>query len=199
MNPDEVMLALWLDDELSGEEHVAMEAWALTQPEQLQARQALREWRELMARTLPASEEPPFPDFFNSRIRQAIEESQVKPVTREKPLSRFKWPVWFAPMAACAGMALTFWVGTRVNAPQADEFAGIPRAIVVEPALYTPETGVKAEWVASQNATASVVVLKGVAAIPDSFDLMETAQVPSHDKNEATAFHSNSDLGGAGF
>ena len=44
-NPDEAKLAMWLDDELQGEELAAMEAWAGSQPEQLAAREEVRRWR----------------------------------------------------------------------------------------------------------------------------------------------------------
>ena len=44
-NPDEAALALWLDDELTGEQLAAVEAWAAGQPEQLSAREEIREIR----------------------------------------------------------------------------------------------------------------------------------------------------------
>ena len=71
-NPDEAKLALWLDDELQGEELVAFEAWAASQPEQIAAREDVRRWRKLMASALPATEEPPYPEFFNGRVARAI-------------------------------------------------------------------------------------------------------------------------------
>ena len=66
------MLALWLDDELRGEELAAVEAWAATQPAQLAARAEVRRWREQIAAVIPASEEPPHLDFFHRRVTRAI-------------------------------------------------------------------------------------------------------------------------------
>ena len=107
-NPDEATLALWLDDELAGEDLAAVEAWALTQPEQLAAREEIRHWRVTMASALPATEEPPYPEFFNSRVLQAIRE--LAPAAAPSRRS-FSWKSWLMPVAACAGMALTFWAG----------------------------------------------------------------------------------------
>lgn len=196
-NPDEATLALWLDDELTGEALARVEQWARTQPEQLLAREEIRKWRRLMAEALPALEEPPFPDFFNSRVLRAIEQSTIQPAPLEK--RGWNWRSWLMPVAACAGMAMTFWAGTRMQSPPVDEFAGIPRAIVIEPALYTPESGVEAEWSGGQNADASVIVLKGVAAIPDNFDLTETACLELESEIHAVAYQSSQSQGRADF
>lgn len=185
-NPDEATLALWLDDELTGEALAAVEAWAQTQPEQLEARESIRQWREMISANLPESEEPPFPDFFNSRVMQAIQSSTPKAEHAVK--SGWNWKYWFMPAAACAGMVMAFYAGRKTQQPVVDEYAGIPRAIIVEPALYTPESGVEAEWFASKYASATVIVLKGVAAIPDSFDFSETAYQSMENDSEATAY-----------
>lgn len=181
-NPDETMLALWLDDELEGADLASVETWTLTQPEQLAARDEIRRWRATMAAALPASEEPPYPDFFNSRVLQAIREPA--PMTKAPS---FPWKSWLMPMTACAGMALTFWVGTQAASPPKYDVAGAPKAIIVDPVLYTPENGVAAEWFASKTASASVIVLNGVAAIPDSMDFSETVNVPVEREIDSTA------------
>lgn len=182
-NPDEETLALWLDDELTGESLAAVESWAIHQPDQLAARDEIRNWRSLLARTIPSLEEPPYPDFFNSRIQQAIRETSLK-VTRKPSY----WNAWFMPLAACAGMALSFWIGTQSNTPKMEyDVAGAPKAIPVEPIVYTPEKGVEAEWFASSNASATVIVLNGVAAIPDTTDFSETVYLPTDRDFDATA------------
>jgi hypothetical protein len=186
MNPDEAKLALWLDDELTGEDLAAMEAWAVDQPDRLAAREEVRRWRGLINESLPASEEPPYPDFFNKRVLQAIHESAPR---QEIPVvaKRVSWASWFTPLAACAGMALAFWVGTQTRKPPEYNVAGAPKAIIIEPAVYTPERGVNAEWFASHEAAATVIVLNGVAAIPDTMDFSATAAVPSSSERDSTA------------
>ncbi len=185
-NPDEQSLALWLDDELAGEDLAAIEAWAEHRPEQLAARQQVREWRAMVAAAVPAAEEPPFPEFFNSRIQQAIQNFSLPP---EPAVRRHvSWSSWLMPVAACVGMVLTFWAGTKAQ-PAAPDFdvAGAPKAIIVEPALYTPENGVDAEWFASVKASATVIVLNGVAAIPDSTDFSPTVEIPMEREIDSTA------------
>ncbi len=184
-SPDEATLALWLDDELTGEELAGMESWASRHPAQLAAREGIRRWRATISAAIPASEEPPYPDFFNTRVLQAIRESaaEAKTVTGKRPF----WRSWLMPMAACAGMVLAFWVGVKSANSPAYDVAGAPKAIPVEPVVYTPENGVDAEWFASYHASATVIVLNGVAAIPDSTDFSETVVNPMIREIDSTA------------
>ena len=96
-NPDEATLALWLDDELTGEELAAVDSWAAGRPDQLAAREEIRHWQATISSALPASEEPPFPDFFNSRVMQGIRESSPKMVPAV-PAKGFSWTSWLMPM-----------------------------------------------------------------------------------------------------
>ncbi len=186
MNPDEAKLALWLEDELVGNELATFEAWVLGQPEQLAAREEIRRWRSVIASAVPASVEPPYPDFFNSRIAQAIRNQTPKAaVIPEK--RRYSWQSVFFPLAACAGMVAAFWVGTKSQPKAEIDVAGAPRAIPVEQIIYTPESGVKAELIASHVASAMVIVLDGVRAIPDSTDFSETTYVPVGREFDSTA------------
>ncbi|GAA5125212.1 hypothetical protein JIN84_13760 [Luteolibacter yonseiensis] len=189
-NPDEATLALWLDDELTGAELAAVEAWAVGQPEQLAAREEIRNWRKTIAAVLPASEEPPYPDFFNSRVMQAIrEQSPAIQAAETAPVRKksFSFTSWLMPLTACAGMVLAFWVGkTSQTAPEYD-VSNAPRAVLVDPVIYTPESGVNAEWFASTKASANVIVLNGVAAIPDAMDFNETVFVPTESEVDSTA------------
>ncbi len=185
--PDEETLALWLDDELVGDNLAAVETWAMTQPDQLKARAEIRSWRKTMAAAIPATEEPPYPDFFNSKILQAVRTPISQPAAPER--KSFSWKHWLMPVAACVGMALTFLAGKNSisNISPEDEYANIPRAIpVAEPVLYTPEIGVNADWFASKEASASVIVLNGVAAIPDAMDFNKTVYLPTESETEST-------------
>ena len=182
-NPDETRLALWLDDELTGTDLSEMEAWAATRPEQLAAREELRSFRNMMAAHLPASEEPPYPDFFLSRINQGIRDLQATAMPAKPTAAVYFWKSWLMPLAACAGMVLAFGIGKRSN-----EAAGALTVVPsVSPVVYTPEEGVDAEWFASTGAGANVIVLEGVAAIPDSTDFSETVYVPTVSESDRTA------------
>ena len=184
-NPDEATLALWLDDELTGSELATVEAWAVDQPGQLAARSEIRQWRATVAAAMPASKEPPYPDFFNCRIMQAIQaQAPLADSATKKP---FSWASWFMPLAACAGMALAFVIGKKSQTASSYDVAGAPRAIPVEPVIYTPENGVNAEWFTSSKASATVIVLSGVTAIPDTTDFSHTASVPLPREIDSTA------------
>ena len=184
-NPDEATLALWLEDELTGSELATIEAWAADQPSQMAARSEIRQWRATVTAAMPAAEEPPYPDFFNSRILQAIQAGgPLADLPKKKP---FSWASWFMPLAACSGMALAFVIGKKSQPTAPYDVANAPRAIVVEPAIYTPESGVNAEWFASSKASATVIVLSGVAAIPDTTDFSQTASILSDREIDSTA------------
>lgn len=182
--PDDVMLALWLDDELEGDEFALVEAWVADKPDQLAAREETRRWRKQVAALVPASEEPPYPDFFNSRVRREISETaQVETVAHVRKVSWWR-AAWWMPAAATAGMTLTFWLGIHVTQPQSTTPVA---ATPASPALYTPDVQVKADYFSSAKAGATVIVLDGVAAIPDDMDFSNTAAVETPDDSDFTA------------
>lgn len=188
INPDETRLALWLEDELHGEELAAFEASIAGRQELHAARAEARRWREMMASALPSSEEPPYPEFFNHRVARSIHELEARPAATSKPSIGFSWRSWFMPVAACAGMAFAFWLGgKRTGGVPEIDVTGAPRAIPVEPLLYTPESGVSAEWFASVKASATVIVLNGVDAIPDATDFSETVYLKHQREIDSTA------------
>ncbi len=174
-NPAEETLALWVEDELHGPELAAVDAWAAGRPEWLAHREDARKVKALFRRAeLSAAEEPPYPDFFNTKIAQAISATPAASVPAPKPLNWFRW---FMPAAVAAAMALCFWAGTHITpSPAGPGGSATPVASAsAEPFLYVPERGVQAAYFTSAVADAGVIVLDGVAAIPDSFELPETA------------------------
>ncbi len=185
-NPDEVKLALWLDDELHGEELAAFEQWVVGQPDHLAAREESRQWRKMVSSVIPASEEPPYPDFFNSRLAKAIHELEAQPVMQKSP--GLSWRTWFMPVAACAGMVAAFWMGGVVNQSNVTPIVTTPVS-EQKPSVYVPEKGVDAEWFNSEQASATIIVLQGVSAIPDTTDLFTTAYVPMPRDIDRTASH----------
>jgi len=186
---DETMLALWLEDELQGEEFITAEEFFGKNPEMISAREETRRWRAMMSVAIPASVEPPHSEFFNSRITRTVRESasEAMPVTPR----RFSWMTLLFPLAACAGMAFTFILGLKTSNNRLDlaeiDVSGAPKAIPVDPILYTPDDGVKAVWFTSLDASATVIVLDGVNAIPDSMDFSATASKPLPRDIDATA------------
>ncbi|WP_265594284.1 hypothetical protein, partial [Haloferula sp. BvORR071] len=141
--PDEELLALWVEDELQGTDAATVEAWAATQPEWLEHRDQARQMKSLLRAHLPAAVEPPYADFFNSRISREIarEAAGAAPVTGPSAaaaavrsgFSSF-WR-FFLPTTAVAGMALCFWAGTRAG----NRVIPGPSVGQSGPVLYTPE------------------------------------------------------------
>lgn len=179
--PADEILALWVEDELHGPELAAVDAWASAHPEWLGHREDARRVKGLLQAALPAAEEPPYPDFFNSRIAREIT-AQAAPraaVASVPAPARTSWWRWWMPATAFAGMALCFWAGTHVpkSAPVVVHQAPPPSPVAskYEPYLYTPEKGVKAAYFASNGGDSSIIVLEGVSAIPDSFEIPDTA------------------------
>ncbi len=186
--PDEVLLALWLDDELEGEELAKVESWALTQPDQLAAREEVRAWRKTISTAVPAEVEPPFPDFFNSRIEKSIRDLSAKEAPPAPVRESGSFWRWLFPATAFAGMAFAFWVGTKTTS----QSSGASPIVKIEnkavtPAWYSPEQGVNAEWVNGKGASGSVIVLQGVSAIPDALDFSETVSFQSQSDSSSTA------------
>ncbi len=186
-NPDETKLALWLDDELSGTELAEMNAWATAHPEHLAAREELRKFQDLLIQNVPASEEPPYPDFFLSRINQGIRELETVSAAAPKTSHDSFWKSWFMPLAACAGMVLAFTIGRQSGTKETSVAIEDNSEKLAAPLVYIPEEGVFAEWVPSKQNNASVILLKGVTAIPDSTDFSETVYIPTIRESDRTA------------
>jgi hypothetical protein len=170
--PDEEWLALWVDDALEGPPAAEVEAWAAARPEWLERRELARQLAPVLRSGLAVADLP-YPEFFNARIAREIAREAggaVSPMA-VRPGSLWRW---FLPATAVAGMVLCFWAGTRMVGAPPPAGAG-PRVAAPAPYLYTPEKGVEAAYFASEPADAMVIVLDGVAAIPDSFEIPETA------------------------
>jgi hypothetical protein len=183
--PDDTRLALWLDDELDGEELAAFEKWAAQDPALLASREDARRWRAMIADAMPREEEPPYPEFFNHRLEKSIRELQ--PVSMPDSRPRITLRSWLMPLTACAAVVLAFWLGGRKAGTYEIDVSGAPRAIPVEPIIYTPEKGVQAEWFDSTGALATVIVLDGVSAIPDNTDFSRTVYLNRGREIDSTA------------
>jgi hypothetical protein len=176
-NPDDERLALWLDDELAGEDFAHYERASLEKPERIAQREETRAWKTWIAQTIPAAEEPPHAEFFNARILRIIERQRTETPTPAAPsVSSSSRRAWLMPAAAAAGILLGFQLGAHHQATEIVDIdvSGAPKAIPVEPILYTPEKGVRASWFTSHGADAYVIVLDGVPPIPDTVDFTKS-------------------------
>lgn len=165
--PDDELLALWVEDELDVSVHTEVEVWASGQVEWTERRQLARQTKTLLGSAIPADEDLPNGEFFNARIRREIEVRETSPApVKSKGRSVLGWLV---PLTAAASLALGIWIGR--GGPQAELVP--PPVADLTPVLYTPQKGVNAELLKSDDAT--VIVLAGVDAIPDSWEVPATA------------------------
>ena len=178
MKPDDELLALWVEDELDATAAPEVEAWVAGQPEWHERREQARWSKSLLGSAFSDDAEVPHAEFFNARIRREIEVTEVRSAAppRERTIP---W-MWLMPATAAACMVFGFMLGrgggsSEVTAPIA----------TMAPVLYTPEKGVEAEYVNDDEAT--VIVLAGVDAIPDSWEIPETAMIEPEPSRMADA------------
>ena len=91
------------------------------------------------------------------------------------------------PLAACAGMVLAFAIGKQSGTKETSVVIKETPQTITTPMVYIPEEGVFAEWVPNPQSNASVILLKGVTAIPDSTNFSETVYVPTSKESDRTA------------
>ncbi|MEM9081140.1 MAG: hypothetical protein AAGC74_10660 [Verrucomicrobiota bacterium] len=172
----EELIVRWMDDELAAADVPELEELLEAEPELREMRDGFSSFRSGLKEVYAREEEMPYGDFFETRLKRAIQDSEV----REKVGGLkggvgewFRW--WLAPVGAGA-LALAFLAGAKLSPNRADgSFVALKAATTV----YTPEGGVSANFVEVEEAGASVILLEGLQAIPDSTDLMASVRETS--------------------
>lgn len=167
--PDEKCIRRWLDGELEGKELRAMESWAESHASELESQMGWKALGNEIKQVTPDSVEPPYPDFFNQKIKQSIISQQNEQTVAVKSaglITKLRW--LFAPLAV-ACMTLCFYAGTMVHQqPTPASTVSLPPEETQE--VYTPMGGVSAH--VSESEIATVIVLDGLDQIPDSLDIV---------------------------
>jgi len=168
--PNQDLLSKWMAGELEGDQLAQVEAWADANPSEAES-EAGKFSLELSS-VIPAEVEPPYPEFFNSKLQHEIEELERTAATPVKPtgislMQKLRW--LFAPAAAGA-MALCFYAGTKVATPATSTGTTPVAEVSKEAEIYVPNGGVTAAVFDSQEA--EVIVLDGLEPIPDSLDIV---------------------------
>lgn len=168
--PDDKTLKSWLEGELEGEELQNLEAWAQTHVGELDDEfkceigwSALND--EILAR-ISGSEEPPYPEFFNSKIQQAISGDFRSNHVADAASSSLwqKLCLIFVPAAIAAAVA--FYAGIQIQNQQP---ASAPKVASVKNSIYVPNDGVEA--MVSDSSEATEIVLSGLVPISDDLDI----------------------------
>ena len=72
----EELLIRWMDGGMTGAERLELEPYLASHPELEAEREAFLTMRNELRAAVPASVEPPYPDFFNAHLERLIRESQ---------------------------------------------------------------------------------------------------------------------------
>ncbi|SHJ31369.1 hypothetical protein SAMN02745181_1735 [Rubritalea squalenifaciens DSM 18772] len=162
--PDDKTLERWMDGALEGEELRQVEAWAETHAGELEQLMSWSDTSKLIKQSMSADTEPPYPDFFNTKIRQAAVGHHDEPMVAQKAPSLWQRFSWIIAPAALAGMAVCFYVGTQIHSDTPSSGSTAQTGEV-----YIPQRGVTAEI--SQAGEITVISLEGLEDIPDTLDI----------------------------
>ena len=183
IEPDKELLADWLEGKLEGDELTEMEAWAAEHAGDLDNEfKCDIGWDALnddMLFSIPAAEEPPYPEFFNSKLKQAIlADGEVDDLAVEETQSESSVPLWkkvqTVLLPASLAAAVAFYIGTQMKEGAVAEGAG--NEVIVE-VIYIPDENVEAEI--SDTVDATEIILEGLSPIADDFDMNMSSVSPS--------------------
>ena len=160
----------WIDGELSPEELPAFEAHASKDPQLSAAKKQAEQLRRLLQAEMPAREIPN-PEFFNSQIQRRITEGAASSAPAEAApstsgggiLSWFRSPFTLASAAAVILLGF-FALSQNRNGSTTPDHTSVA-------STYTPDKEIGASHFYSDEAEATVIMLDGLAALPDSTEL----------------------------
>ena len=172
--PDEKKLTEWLEGNLEGDELHDMEAWAETHAGELDAEFKCNiGWDALsdeMMSSLPAETEPPYPEFFNSKLEQAIlkESELVTPVGNTTPTESLWHKLRAMVVPAAIAALLAFYAGTQMQSPEKGE--DVMATDFNRSNVYVPQEGVVAA--VSEMSGSTEIILDGLTPISDELDIV---------------------------
>ena len=186
--PNEELLADWLDGKLEGDDLSKMEAWAAEHAGDLDSEFKCEiGWDALnddLLESVPKFEEPPYPEFFNSKLKQAIladdldERANISyvPLTSHSSLwQRIRMVLVPASLAA----AVAFYAGMLIKNVKKNE-----NEVIVE-VIYVPDENV--EVAVSDTLESTEIVLDGLSPMSD--DLHMDVSSVSQEERAMTAYH----------
>ncbi len=164
LSASEEKLLRWVDGDLTGAELDAFAGEIDAHPEWADEKSAANRVGDLLRRHVPAAQEPPYPDFFNSQLLHRIREEQVaeeKTVAASASSSFGAFWQWLrAPwtLAGAAAVAVAIF-STMLLRSEAESGTRVLSA-------YSPEAQAKAKTFYSHEAKASVIDIAGLEAYP---------------------------------
>ena len=187
----EQLLTRWIDGELAGDELREFEAAVAQDPQLAAAKTEAEELRNLLQAEIPAERDVPNPEFFNSQVQRRISASET-PAPRATPtaggiLSWFRSP--FTLASAAAVLILSLFAISQMGGGDV-----VPTDRTLVTSTYTPDPSIDAEHFYSDEADATVIMLDGLAALPDSTELKGQNVVSTEHGSPRKLYNENSEL-----
>lgn len=179
-NRKEELLTRWLDDALSDEEVRELEPVLAENPEWHDERKQYRKMRGELRAAIPAEQEPPYPDFFNTHLERLVQEamrSEKGAGTRRGAGPGRLWTLWLAPAAAAAVVA-AFILGMNSAPRSAPPVVGAGGVGSVEGnrlldapgengEAYSPLSSVSTDIIHDDALGATLIVVEGLEELSD--------------------------------
>ena len=164
LSASEEKLLRWVDGDLSGPELAAFEREIDAHPEWADEKSAAAQIGRALRQHVPAAQEPPYPDFFNSQLLHRIRDEQAAgekaaPSAAPGGFSAF-WQWLRAPWTLVGATAVAV---TLVSAVWLRSGADTGTRVL---SAYSPEAQARAKTFYSHEAHASVIDIAGLEAYP---------------------------------
>jgi hypothetical protein len=157
-------LSRWLDGEMNDTEHAALEEQLKLDPVLAKEAKELRALSATLRSHLPAEMKMPHADFFNSQIQVRIAQMEAEETRLKQPTSTgwrnlLQWlrQPWLAAASALALAVFSFVLFRPAS--------GDPTTSTIL-SSYTPNTQVRAHTFHDEAASATVLMLDGLDAVP---------------------------------
>lgn len=164
---DENDLSRWLDGEMDASERAVFEERLAADPVLQSAAESLRKLGESLRSEVPAPEEIPYPDFFNSQIQMRIaqmeEDPSSSPVCESAARRGRGWLSWLLPLTATAVVAMLGLSHFMQDSESGVQASGGASSVL---SSYVPDPRIQARSFHSDEANATVLVLDGLTSIP---------------------------------
>ncbi len=189
------LLTRWIDGELDGQELRDFEAAAAADPQLAEAKAEAENLRRLLRADMPEGREIPNPDFFNRQIQHRID---VDAAPSSTPVPAAAAPVgggilsWFLSPFTLASAAAVVLLGL-FTLSQINNEGGVTTHTSVA-STYTPDKDIAASHFYSDEADATVIMLDGLAALPDSTELRGQNIVSTAPGSPKELYNENSQL-----
>jgi anti-sigma factor RsiW len=187
---DELMVK-WVDHKLTATEQAELEVILLEDSELAGELSAMRSVKAKIQKEIPASVEPPYPDFFNNQLMRKVMLDQVSRLPKEKAKRWWKSLQWAWAPAGAMALVLAFLAGQRLGQEGGES---ITRSVATSSltSVYFSEDSLNAEIIPDAEGDVSAIIVTGLSAISDdaSFAEIKKGELPvSYQRAEAKRFH----------